>query len=450
MPENTDQFPSTKTERGKIFAKTGLKVGANYARYLVNRTVARGDAETQKRDLNNRNAQDIYREFTKLRGTALKLAQSMSLETGVLPDEFAEVMTQAQYSVPPMNRVLVRRIIKSALGTYPEHLFASFGAEAIAAASIGQVHRATLKDGRDVAVKVQYPNVREMIKSDLTIAKGIFKRLVKGKNFNAYFDEVYEKLLEETDYVNEARNIDFFDRQYAHEQIVTPLSVLALTTENVLTMTFVEGDHMMPFLDQNPPQAEIDHFGQLLWDFVHEQIANNHKTIHADVHPGNFLFREDRKLGVIDFGCVKSFPQDFRDNFLRIFRARMTEDEAMLYDLYHDVDILDRDAKDPRQQAKIFDFFKRFGYLVLRPYHEGVFDFGTTDFKDDINALFKEASTFNEAVGSRHFIYVNKVLVGLFAVLFKLKPRIDTHYSLRLLNEAIDAIDVSESESRGV
>lgn len=440
MADHSEEFPASKIDRSKIFAKTGLKVGANYARYLVNRTVDKDKAEEHRRDLNSRNAQDLFREFTKLRGTALKMAQSMSLDTGVLPDEFVDVMTQAQYSVPPMNRALVRQLIKTALGRYPEEVFATFEPEAIAAASIGQVHRATLPDGRTVAVKVQYPNVRETIKSDLALARSLFKRLVKGNNLDAYFDEVYETLLAETDYRVEGENIAFFAEQYTHDRVVTPTYLPAFSTEHVLTMTYVEGEHLDPFLARSPNQAEIDQFGQLLWDFVHEQIASNIRTVHADVHPGNFLFRADDTLGVLDFGCVKTFPQDFRDNFLRAFRAQMHRDEVGMIELYRALEILDPATQTEAQQARLLDFFKRFGRIILAPYRAGTFDFGTADFKTELNALFKEASTFNEAVGSKHFIYINRMLVGLFAVLLKLKPRIDTRHSLELLDATIDAM----------
>ncbi|HKL88069.1 MAG TPA: AarF/UbiB family protein, partial [Salinibacter sp.] len=176
-----DDFPASKLERSTIFAKTGLKVGKNYAKYLADRVTGRGgDAEERKRDLNTQNAKDLFREFTHLRGTALKLAQSMSMDTGMMPNEFMEVMAEAQYNVPPMNRALVRKRIRDALGRMPELLFDEFESEAMAAASIGQVHRARLDDGREVAVKVQYPNVRETIQSDLTVARTLFKRLVGG------------------------------------------------------------------------------------------------------------------------------------------------------------------------------------------------------------------------------------------------------------------------------
>lgn len=437
--QEREELPSSKLERGKIFAKTGLKVGGNYARYMVKKGLGKGSAEA-KQELNNRNAQDVFREFTKLRGMALKLAQSMSLDSGVLPDEFINVMTQAQYSVPPMNRALVRKLIRSALGKYPEQIFQRFGADAIAAASIGQVHRAQLKDGRDVAVKVQYPNVRETINSDLGIAKSLFRRVVKARFYDQYFEEISQRLLEETDYLKESEHITFFANQYQHDRIVTPRAVPEWTRPNVLTMTFVEGMHLDAFLARQPRQADRDAFGQLLWDFIHEQIAGNYRTIHADVHPGNFLFRDDGRLGVVDFGCVKTFPQDFRDNFLLLFRAQIERDKPTMYRLYQEVDILDPNAEDQKQQDAMFDFFFRFGQTILEPYRTPRFNFDNPAYKKTLNACFKEASTFNEITGSKHFIYINKVMMGLYAVLFKLKPRLHTQGSLDLLNATIDAI----------
>ncbi len=440
-----DSFPASKLERGTIFAKTGLKVGANYARYLKDRVTKRSDdGAERKRELNNQNAQDLYKEFSKLRGTALKLAQSMSMDTGMLPDEFMDVMAQAQYQVPPMNRALVRKRIRDAFDRYPEQVFDAFEPEAMAAASIGQVHRARLNDGRPVAVKVQYPNVRDTISSDLTLARTLFKRIVRGPNLDAYFEEVRGKLLEETDYLNEAENIAFFADQYEHEQIVTPEPVREHTTQTVLTMTFVEGQHLDAFLEDDPSQAERDHFGQLLWDFIHEQVASNHRTLHADAHPGNFLFRDDGALGVIDFGCVKTFPQAFRDDMLRLFRARMEHDEAAIEPLLYDLDIL-RESSPPQRRQRMRDFFDRFGQLIVRPYRTDTFDFGAPEFYEELRACFRAASELREASGSHHFIFINKVLVGLFNLMDKLGPRIDTTRSLRMLNNAVDEIEARQA-----
>ena len=439
-----DSFPSSKMERGKIFAKTGLKVGANYARYLKDRVTKRGgDRDAQKRDLNTKNAQDLFKEFTKLRGTALKLAQGMSMDSSMLPEEFAEVMSEAQYRVPPMNRALVRKRVRDALGDDPTRLFNGFTPDAIAAASIGQVHRATLDDGRDVAVKVQYPNVRDTIDSDLSMARTIIRRMISSPQLDDYFEEIRSRLMEETDYLNEAQNIAFFADQYSHDNVITPRPVDEYTAETVLTMTFVEGQHLAEFLETGPSQAKRNHFGQLLWDVIHEQVASNHRTIHADAHPGNFLFRDDGQLGIIDFGCVKTFPQPFRDDMLRLYRARIEGDEAAIETLLHRLDIL-RDDLNAEMKDTLRDFFNRFGSLIVRPYRQPTFDFGDPAFHDELNACFRQASDFRETAGSHHFIFLNKVLVGLFGLLMKLKPTIDTTHSRDCLNAAIARINARD------
>lgn len=438
--DSSTDFPASKFDRGKIFAKTGLKVGANYARYLKDRVTNRkGDKTAQKAALNTQNAKDIYAELTKLRGTALKLAQSMSMDTGVLPDEFMDVMAQAQYKVPPMNQALVRKRIRDGLGRYPELLFDSFQGDAIAAASIGQVHRATLSDGRDVAVKVQYPNIRNTIESDLTVARQLFGRLVNGPYLDEYFEEVRSMLMLETDYENEAANIDFFADQYDYESVVTPEAVHEYTSKTVLTMTFVEGQHMEEFLAAQPGQERRNHFGQLLWDFVHDQIASNYCTLHADAHPGNFLFRDDGRLGVIDFGCVKRFPQNFRDDMLRLWNARIHDDQDAIDAMLHKLDIL-HDEMNASTRERVTSFFERFGRLIVRPYRSDTFDFGDDAFYDELKACFKEGSQLRETSGSHHFIFINKVLVGLFSLMAQLRPTIDTRHSQDLLHQSVDAL----------
>lgn len=439
---SNDQFPSSKFDRSKIFAKTGLKVGANYARYLKDRVTGRsGDAASQKQALNTKNAEDIFSELTKLRGTALKLAQSMSMDTGMLPDEFMDVMAQAQYKVPPMNRALVRKRIREGLGRFPEQVFDSFSPDAMAAASIGQVHRATLDDGRDVAVKVQYPNVRNTIESDLAVARPLLKRLVNGPYLDDYFEEIRKMLLQETDYENEAENIALFADQYDYEGVITPRPVRDYTTETVLTMTYVEGQHMDAFLDENPTREQLNHFGQLLWDFVHDQIASNYCTLHADAHPGNFLFREDGRLGVIDFGCVKQFPQTFRNNMLRLWNARIQDDEATIHELLHTLDIL-HDDMNAATRDRVESFFGRFGRLIVQPYRSDTFDFSDDAFYDELKACFREGSKLRETSGSHHFIFINKVLVGLFGIMNQLKPKLNTARSRAALRDSVEELPV--------
>ena len=425
-------FPASKLERGALFARAGLKVGTNYAKYYAQRTLA--DKEQARRDksaLHRDNANDIFRQFAKLRGTALKLAQSLSLDNGALPDEFAEVMAQAQYQVPPMNRALVRSRIKQELGAYPEQAFARFTPEAVAAASIGQVHRARLKDGTPVAVKIQYPNMRQTIDSDLALARTLFGPLI-GDSADAYFAEVRQKLLEETDYINEGRQLEQFSQLYQHPAIVTPRLVGPLTTERVLTMTFVEGQHLGPYLQGAPPAAERDAYGQLLWDFFHQQVADGSYAMHADLHPGNFLFRADGKLGMLDFGCVKHFPKSFIHTCMALLEGHLADDPQGLKQLYYREHILDEAQSDNAAEEEAFAYFRTLGKTLVQPYRSERFDFGQPDYRSALNQLFRSGPKVQPRV-SPHFIFLNKVQAGLYSLLMKLGARVDTRASRRIV-----------------
>ncbi|MCC5926802.1 MAG: AarF/ABC1/UbiB kinase family protein [Bacteroidetes bacterium] len=439
-------FPSSKFERGRIMAKTGLKVGANYAGYHLKRVLGQKD-ENAKKALNTQNATDVLREFSKLRGTALKLAQTMSLDTGLLPEEFVDIMTQAQYKVPPINRVLVRTIIKRELGEYPEKLFASFTPDAVAAASIGQVHRATLLDGREVAVKIQYPNVRETIDSDLAIAKSVFKRLVDHPSTDDYFDEVRSKLLEETDYYNEGRQMESYATLFNSEKFETPRWIPELSTQRVLTMTYLNGRHLDSFLKEKPTQEEKNHFGQLMWDFFHAQIDNNY-TVYADAHPGNFLFTYEGKLGILDFGCIKKSPPDFFNNYIRLFDVHMRDDEAGMRSVYQNLEMIDRNPKDKDFEERFYAFCRGFGNHFLSPYTYDSFDFGDPSYERIIGEYAREATKFTEPRGSKHFIYVSRLHVGLYQMLMKLSAVVETPDARRLLENYLQkispAVDLEE------
>lgn len=432
------EFPSSKFERGRIIAKTGLKVGANYAGYHLKKVLGQQGDDARK-TLHTRNAAEVFKEFSKLRGTALKLAQTMSLDTGVLPEEFVDVMAQAQYKVPPINRILVRTIIKRELGEYPEKLFATFSPDAVAAASIGQVHRATLHDGREVAVKIQYPNVRETIDSDLAIAKTVFKRLVDHPSTDAYFEEVRSKLLEETDYENEGRQMESYATLFNSASFVTPRWIPEFSTQRVLTMTYLNGRHLDAFLNEAPSQEECNHFGQLMWDFFHAQIDNNY-TVYADAHPGNFLFTYDGRLGILDFGCIKQSPPDFFNNYIRLFDVHMRDDIRGMREVYENLEMIDRDPKDKAFEERFYAFCQAFGNHFLSPYTRTEFDFGNPEYERIIGEFAREATKFTEPRGSKHFIYVSRLHVGLYRMLMKLGAVVQTPEAKQLLENYLEKI----------
>lgn len=434
-------FPSSGLERTGIIAKAGIRMGASYAgHHLKNLMTGRDDAEAKK-SLNKKNAERLFKDFSRLRGTALKLAQTMSLDNAIIPDEVAEVMAQAQYSVPPINKALIRTIIKRELGAYPEEIFGRFEPDALAAASIGQVHRAWLKDGTPVAVKIQYPNVRETIQTDMGIARLFMDRVIGKEKAEMYIEEVRLKLLEETDYLNEGKNLTDYHRKFTGPKFVTPEWLPEYSTAKVLTMTFLEGMHMNAFLASEPNQKEKDHFGQLFWDFFHDQIDSQY-TVYADAHPGNFLFMPDGRLGILDFGCVKVSPPEFFNNYIRLFDVHMMDDIDHIRRVYTALEMVDpNNQKDDDDQ--FVAFARAFGNLFLSPYRDEVFDFGVADFSTKVAQYGREATAFTEPRGSRHFIFVTRLHVGLYRILMQLGAHVNTTESRAILSSYLKNVNAA-------
>lgn len=434
------EVPSTPLERGVRIATTGLNVGARYAADHLKRVITgRRDADGRA-ELHRRNAERVFAEFAKLRGTALKLAQTLSLDNAILPEEVADVMSRAQYRVPPISRTLVRAILKRELKGDPEKVFARFEPDAVAAASIGQVHRAWLHDGTPVAVKVQYPNVRKTIESDMAIAKVFMNRLMDRRKAEEYASEVTERLLEETDYRIEGRNLNLFRNRFEGDLFTTPEYLPEYSTQSVLTMTWIDGFHLDAFLATDPSQEEKDRKGQLFWEFFHQQIDFGF-TVYADAHPGNFLFTPDGRLGILDFGCIKTSPPDFFNAYIRLFDVHMDGGPDGLKEVYMALGMMDGSGSEEDQA--FFTFCQAFGNLFLSPYREDVFDFGRPGFSDEVARYAREATRFTEPRGSRHFIYVTRLHVGLYRILMQLGARVDTRASREVLISYLKKIDAA-------
>lgn len=437
----SNDFPSSKYDRGKIFAKTGLKLGTNYAKRYVKNKVGKKESADETSKFHSENARQVFNEFSKLRGTALKIAQQLSLDQGVLPDEFADVMSDAQYSVPPINKALARNIIKQELGDYPEKLFAEFNPEAVAAASIGQVHEARLKSGEKVAIKIQYPNVRNTIDSDLSLAKSLLKRFVKkGADLSEYFDEIKKTLLEETDYEQEAEYLEYFYGRFDQDYIITPKLFKEYSTKKVLTMSFIEGRHLKEFLKDGPTQEERNRYGQLLWDFFHDQVEQR-DFIHADTHPGNFMITENGNLGVIDFGCVKKFPISFTRNYMSLLPHHLEKDEDEIRELYIQLNIIKENPDDPKKEEYFFKYCKKYGDIFAQPYQQDFFDFGSTNFNKKIKRFAKNAPVMNEPRGDKNFLFSTRMHTGLYNLLVKLEAVVDTRRSKQLTHKMIDEMN---------
>jgi len=229
----------------------------------------------------------------------------LSMEKNLLPSAYVERFSLAQFSVPPLSAPLVRKTFKKYIGGYPEEIFDSFAAQSVNAASIGQVHKAT-KDGKKLAVKIQYPGVADSISSDLAIVKPIAIRMfnLQGQDSDKYFKEVENKLIEETNYLLEIKQSKEITNNCAHiSNLKFPMYYEDLSSERIITMDWMEGQHLAEYVKTNTSQDNNDKLGQTLWDFYMYQM-HSLRRVHADPHPGNFLVDDAHNLIAIDFGCI--------------------------------------------------------------------------------------------------------------------------------------------------
>jgi predicted unusual protein kinase regulating ubiquinone biosynthesis (AarF/ABC1/UbiB family) len=282
-----DKIPTGKISRAAKLVQTGVKVGGNYLKYYGEKLI---DPSLSKEKLNEANAEDIYDGLKSLKGSALKTAQMLSMEKNILPTAYIDKFSLSQFSVPPLSGPLVNKTFFKYFGKTPFELFDTFSDQAINAASIGQVHKAS-KDGINLAVKIQYPGVADSISSDLAIVKPIAMRMfnLKGAETEKYFKEVEIKLKEETDYLLEMTQSQEVSAACGHiDNLQFAQYYPDLSCDRILTMDWMEGVHLSEFNKTNKDQVLANKIGQTLWDFYMYQIHQLRK-VHADPHPGNFL-----------------------------------------------------------------------------------------------------------------------------------------------------------------
>ena len=209
-----NKIPTTKIERATKFLTTGAKIGKNYLKHYGRKII---DSETTREALHTDNAKDIYDSLSELKGSALKVAQMLSMDKNIMPTAYQQKFSMAQYSAPPLSYPLVVKTFQQQLGKKPDEIFDSFSKEATNAASMGQVHFA-VKNGKKLAVKIQYPGIGESVKSDLAMVKPIALRMFKINpvDYNEFIQEVEQRMLEETDYDLELERSMDLSRKCSH------------------------------------------------------------------------------------------------------------------------------------------------------------------------------------------------------------------------------------------
>ncbi|APY00201.1 ABC1 kinase family protein [Lacinutrix venerupis] len=422
-----DSIPTSKIQRASKLVQTGAKVGVNYLKYYGDKlTKTEDEAKTR---LNNNNAEDIYDGLKKLKGSALKVAQMLSMEKSILPQAYVEKFSLAQFSVPPLSAPLVAKTFKKYFGKLPNEIYDTFNLTSVNAASIGQVHVAE-KNGKKLAVKIQYPGVADSISTDLALVKPIAIQMfnIKGKDSDKYFKEVENKLIEETNYILEVKQSKEIVSACKHiPNLKFPNYYEDLSSERIITMDWMEGEHLSQFTAYNKDQNKANKLGQALWDFYMYQM-HKLKKVHADPHPGNFLISEKGELIALDFGCMKTVPDEFYIPYFELAKKDSINNPNIFKEKLFALEILKED-----DSPEELDFFSKMFHEMLslftQPFHVETFNFSDEKFFGKITELGQKYSKntelrkMNGNRGSKHFIYINRTFFGLYNLMFDLKAQ---------------------------
>ncbi|RMF17853.1 MAG: AarF/ABC1/UbiB kinase family protein [Gammaproteobacteria bacterium] len=416
--------PATRTRRMLKLAGMTASVASRYAASKV-RTALQRDPERKAETRSEHYeamAETITETLGQLKGAVMKVGQIASQTQDFLPKEFAQALQRLQKEAPPMPWEVIAGQVTRELGAAPDDVFQRFDREPWAAASIGQVHRARTHDGREVIVKVQYPGVDDSVDADLRQLKLTFRLsgLVKipPESLDALFEEIRERLSEELDYENEARNLVRFRRFHEKDEgVIIPAVIRPLSSRRVLTLEYVEGDHIEHVKAPRYSQAVINVIGHRLFRTMADQLFR-FQAIHGDPHAGNFAFRPDGTLILYDFGCVKDLKPEIVARYRDALKAALRED-------YGDLDrcLIDLGVRVKDQPAVGPDYYAVWRDVFIRPFdsRDTAYDYGAADLHQqvakNIPLLMKHIRHFQPPVET---LFIDRMIAGHYWMLKRL------------------------------
>jgi len=331
-------------------------------------------------------AEKLVTTLGEMKGAAMKLGQVVAMDTEMLSPEVRQVIARLQNEAPPMPYALVEHVIREELGDAPEKLFREFSPTPLAAASLGQVHRAVLHDGRVVAVKVQYPGIVATLAGDMDNLGLVVKTVSMASKLTdgtAYFRELREEMLLETDYLREAALCASFARSVQRlPDLKVPEVISAFTTRRVLTLELLRGRTLKDWVVSHPSAEERYRVARQLILAIYGPFFTLGE-LHADPHPGNFMVLEDGRLGVLDFGSIKRFSARFVDANRRMFLHAMRREPMDILALIREVGFT-CELPDDEGAALIQEVFQ----IVGRPMRSAPYDFATCSITRDLRTHF--------------------------------------------------------------
>lgn len=441
IPESkdSDETSSGRVRRAGRYAKvTGTAVG------LAARVA--GERYLGLKIEREAHAQELLAALGGLKGPLMKVGQILATIPEALPPEYAQALQELQSNAPPMGWSFVRRRMKTELGPDWESRFSSFEREAAAAASLGQVHRARTLDGRDVACKLQYPDMRSAIDADLNQLKmifSLFEKYDKAVSTRYIHAELQARLYEELDYERESRQTKLYRHMLRDEaDIHVPEIIDDLSTPRLLTSTWLDGKKMLSF--KEAPVEVRNQLAHVMFRAWYVPLYY-YGIIHGDPHPGNYSVRDDLSLNLLDFGCIRVFPARFVGGVIDLYHALIDDDTDRAVHAYEVWGFKNLN----RDQIETLNIWARFLYGPLmedriRPIGEvtnGIYG------RDTAHQVHQKLREVGGVTVPSEFVFMDRAALGLGSVFLHLRAEVNWY---QLFNQMIDGFDADTLEQRQV
>jgi predicted unusual protein kinase regulating ubiquinone biosynthesis (AarF/ABC1/UbiB family) len=391
-------------------------------------------------------AEDLRAILGGLKGPLMKVAQFLSTVPDALPAEYAAELAQLQSNAPPMGWNFVRRRMAAELGPGWQSKFAHFGETAAAAASLGQVHRARLPDGTDVACKLQYPDMPSVVEADLRqlrVAMAIYHRMDNAIQHEEIYKELAERLREELDYEREAAHMRLYAFMLRGDPIVhVPVPIPGYCTKRLLTMTWLDGRSLIQVLAEDPPQEERNRMAEALFRAWYVPFYR-YGVIHGDPHLGNYQVRSDSSLNLLDFGAIRVFGAKFVRGVIDLYEAVRDKDDSKAHHAYETWGFTDLS----KEKMAVLNLWAQFLYeplvddRVRRIQETDDPQFGR-DVAEKVHAGLRRTGGVKPP---REFVLMDRSAIGLGGVFLRLRAELNWS---RMFHDLIADFDEQELAAR--
>jgi len=389
---------------------------------------------------------DLKSALGNLKGPVMKVAQILATIPDALPDEYVEELRQLQSNAPSMGRLFVKRRMSAELGKDWQNRFNSFNQEAVAAASLGQVHKAESLDRQTVACKLQYPDMNSAVEADLKqlrLAMSIYQRYDNAINASEIYKELSARIREELDYIREGRNMALYRLMLANEETVhVPDLIESASTDRLLTMTWLDGVPILDFIKNNPELEMRNRVAENMFRAWYVPFYL-YGIIHGDPHLGNYSIRPNGDINLLDFGCIRVFPPTFVKGVIDLYIGLRDGDEELAINAYRTWGFENLD----RETIEVLNHWARFVYSPLmenkvrriQETNSGVYG------KEVVEKVHKELRRLNGVKPPREFVLMDRAAIGLGSVFLHLNAEVNWY---NIFQELINEFDVSEVTNR--